>query len=299
MKTKISLLFLAVLLLILSGCYTQIKMVDRQEPPPESYQEPPADYEDYAYQDTAAADSEYYVDTEINNYYIYNTPGYWDPWYSPGWNLSFGFSMGWWDPYWAWNPYYPWYSYCCYYPYPYPYDPWWGYPYPVNPIYYGKRPFGRRTFTGPRTIERNSGPPPERHLAGSDNRRIVGRSAGGSSTTSDVQGSDSRRIVRSGERKTQLSTQKTVPPKRHIRRTRSNTSHSRTVAKGRASSRSSSRYRPAYRGTRTISHSTSRSYSPRSSTRSHSTSRGSTSRRSSSSSRSSSRSGSSRSVQRR
>ena len=303
MSIKYSIIFIAILTLLFTGCYTQIKMVDRQEAPPEAYQPPVSDYPDYAYSDTVATDSSYYPETEIHNYYIYNSPYWNDPWYTPGWSFSFGFSWGWWDPFWGWNPWYPWYSYCCYYPYPY--DPWWGYPYPVSPIYYGKRPFGRRTFTGPRTIHRDSGPPPERHLAGEDNRWI---SRGGGSVSqatdasggSSAQGKDARRIVRSSEKHTTLTTRKAVPQKRHIRRTRSvQAQNPKAVSRGQVSSRTSRRYRPAYRGTPHTTRSHSHSYTPRSSSRSSSHSSHSGRRSSSSSHRSSSRSSSSRSVHRR
>jgi hypothetical protein len=154
-KYKLVLLsILPLLLLNLTGCYTQVASRDdygnwnREESKPyydyeeesdtlsDEYADDQYEDEEYAYDDNEDS----YTESEgSSNYYFYGYPSYrkyfWN--YYPSVSVVVG--TGWYYDPWCWDPWYPdyWYypSLSCYYPtywYPHHYYGWWD-PYP----YYG------------------------------------------------------------------------------------------------------------------------------------------------------------------
>lgn len=321
MKHKLIILSFVLLFVAFSGCYTQLKMVDRSGDYNGPYYTQEEEY--YDGDSTAAIDS---ADTIVENYYIYNPeeefydPSWDDPWYywhQPRIGVFLNYSMGWWDPYWSpWGWYYgglypfvtvynPWAYYGFYWD---PYYSWWdGTGYYGRTTHYGKRPFQRRSETANRRIVRGSERTAGEAVTG-NNRRIVKRQAGSAIQRNGTPG-DRRRIIRTADGKRVLRNGKVIKNSRRIRSGKAATRRSHTnraVRKGTASSHRS-KYRPAYRRS-SARHSGSRSYRPRSSSSSRSrpssgssirSSSGSRGSSSSGSSRSSSSSGSSRSVRRR
>ena len=146
--------FLSTVMLILSGCYTQVGA------PVTESNEYADEYYGYYDQDSVYVDEPVYL---IRHYYTDGYPydfvfNYWDPWWvTPRWGFYVGINWGY--PYWNYPPYY--YSYCYPSPYyggwyydPYYYGSYYGYVYPKN---FGRREFGRRSeFSAIRVASRNN-----------------------------------------------------------------------------------------------------------------------------------------------
>ena len=132
MRIKTSFLYVFVpTVLLFSGCFTQLDLVDR------------AEHQDYYYgeSDDAEADTavvgEYYLGSDCCYDPYYDSYGYWDPWwYYPRWGLFIGNYP--WYP-WRYSYYHsswPWWYYNDYYSYWY---------YPAYGYYSGRR-FQKRAF---------------------------------------------------------------------------------------------------------------------------------------------------------
>ncbi len=297
--------FLGLFFLVFSGCYTQLKMVNRSND--EDY------YSYYEEVDTTEVESDtlYESPAIVHNYFIYNSPYYWDSWYDPwypGWSFSLSFGWGgyYWDPWYSpWYPYpYPVYSYWGYYPgYYWPYYP--GY-YPP-PIYvypdnyrYGKRSFATRGQIPIRQGNRSALRDQNNDQMVNDNRRIIRRSGATPATKVDRTNSntrirsshntDTRQIKRSSTTRTTRKTNKAITrqtrhsSKTKVTKSRTTRSHNRPGYRRASSHRATSRSYVPHRSSSSGSRS---SYRPagRSSVRSsgtHNSSRSSSSRSSSS-----------------
>ena len=284
---------LALLLWGLTGCYTQLQVVDRSnEAQNYGYYQTPDNGNDEYYEGDSLVYYDDYTDPEVNIYLgsPYYDP-YWDsPWMWNRWGYYSGFYYNDYD-YYYWNTPGYWFRRHMY-PFVAAY-PAWGYNnyyYGWDPYYYGygyghshyyshtKRPFNRR---------------------GEDTRRIV-RSSGGDRQVSNGT-MDNRRYIRrsdantNGKRST-ISNGRKLNRKSAIRST-DRDKRTRTTPKFRSARQQDrdSKSHKRYRSTRSKSSrdSDSRSYRPSSSRRSSSPSYRGSSRSSGSSSRSSSSSGSS------
>ena len=138
-KQLFGLSFLTIILLILSGCYTQMRTVTETHDEPEYTAEDP-DYEeeyDETEQDTVYEDE----DQEVHHYHHYRPSRGWIDFYSPPfYTVGFGY----------WDYYDPWYygsggfGYGGYYGPGYYWDSFYCGPFfTYNPYYYG---YGRRNY---------------------------------------------------------------------------------------------------------------------------------------------------------
>ncbi|MEJ2636273.1 MAG: hypothetical protein P8184_13405 [Calditrichia bacterium] len=271
------------LLFLFAGCYTQLQMVDRG-----SDQYATGQYEEgYYYADTTAND-----DGNVYNYYVYGSPtdlygypAYYDPfgysdWYwdiPPRWGLFVSYSS--WDPYWypwgwrgrSWYPFvsaYPWGYYGFYDYYPYYYFPGYYYGYDRD-YHFKKRTFDRRQDYYGRHIERGNRAPGDQSTRVADNRRIIRRS-GDTGISARGSSGNERQIIRSGESRRLLRTERgnkdsRQPATRTIRRSHRPSSDGTAVTNSRSNTRSS-HSRPSFRNSARSS-SRSSGYTPRSSTR--------------------------------
>jgi hypothetical protein len=220
---KILKLVIVILILSLTGCYTQFQMVDRGNDSDSAY---------YYEKDYYASDSSYADDGVVQNYYIYNpgNPYYYDDWYDFGyWSIPprWGFyvsSYGW-DPYWyprwsiySWYPYLtasPWYySPWGYYDYYYPYHNYGNYYYSGKN--FKKRDWQRRSENPVRRITRGNGQQGKVSNGIVDNRRINRR---GVLTADNKRTSDNanRHIIRPNTPRRILRTDRNNDSKSSIR----------------------------------------------------------------------------------